>query len=80
MARHPDQVPKMEKPRNKGNGSEYLRYSGLGIQLAVLIGLAYWLGHKADEAWMGGRPIFSIGFILLVFGASIYKLYKELFK
>lgn len=70
----------MEKPRKTGGGSEYLRYSGLGLQLAVLIGLAYWLGHKADVAWVGGRPVFAIGFILLVFGASIYKLYKELFK
>ena len=26
-------------------GGEYLRYSGLGLQMAVLIGLAYWFGH-----------------------------------
>lgn len=69
----------MEKPHKPVKGVEYLRYSGLALQLAVLIGIAYWLGHKADTAWMGGRPIFSILFILLVFGTSIYKLYKELF-
>ena len=69
----------MKKAQKATRGGEYLRYSGLGIQLAVLIGLAYWLGHKADEAWLGGKPVFAATFILLVFGVSIYKLYKELF-
>ena len=69
----------MDNPRKNSRGVEYLKYSGLGLQLAVLIGLAYWLGHKADLAWMGGKPVFAILLIVLVFGASIYKLYKELF-
>lgn len=70
----------MKKEAQKDQrGNVYLRYSGLGLQMAVLIGLAYWLGHKADVAWLGGKPVFAITFILAVFIALIYKLYKELF-
>ncbi len=66
---------KKQKPSN-----DFLKYSSLGIQLVVAIGLAAWLGHKLDQYMNIAFPAFLLGFVFLTFGGMIYQLYRSLKK
>jgi F0F1-type ATP synthase assembly protein I len=60
--------------------NKFLKYSGLGIQLLVTIGLAAFLGLKLDE-YLGLKfPAFLLSFVLLSFGGTMYQLYRTLNK
>ena len=67
--------PKKQKPSN-----DFLKYSSLGIQLVVGIGLAAWLGHKLDQYLNIEFPAFLLGFVFLTFGGMMYQLYRSLNK
>jgi F0F1-type ATP synthase assembly protein I len=58
-----------------GNKS-YLKYSGLGLQLFVTIGLFGWLGYKMDKYWNDGKPLFIIIMIFLGIIGGFYQFYK----
>ena len=67
--------PKKQKPSNT-----YLRYSGLGLQLMLTIGLAAWGGYKLDK-YLGFKfPAFLLTFVFVAFGGSMYLLYRALNK
>ena len=58
--------------------NDYVKYSGLAFQMAILLLIGYWLGSKAD-AWVDmGFPVFTIFFILLFLSLSFYSLIKNL--
>lgn len=66
---------KQQKPSNG-----YLRYSQLGIQLLLTIGLAAWGGYALDK-YLGLKfPVFLLTFIFVAFGGSIYFLNRALNK
>jgi hypothetical protein len=67
--------PKKPKPSN-----DFLKYSSLGIQLVVAIGLAGWLGYKLDEHLQLKFPAFLLSFVLLTFGGMMYQLYRSINK
>jgi ATP synthase protein I len=70
---HSDQ--KKQKPSDT-----YLRYSGLGVQLMLTIGLAAWGGYKLDK-YLGLKfPAFLLTFVFVAFGGSMYLLYRVLNK
>jgi hypothetical protein len=57
--------------------NEWMKYASLGTQLLVSIGLAVFLGLKAD-AWLKfSIPLLSWLLPLLVITASLYKIFKE---
>jgi F0F1-type ATP synthase assembly protein I len=58
-----------------GNKS-YLRYSGLGLQLFVTIGLFGWLGYEMDQYWNDGDPLYIIIMIFLGIIGGFYQFYK----
>lgn len=64
-------------PRSRGNAPELMRYAGLATQLFVSLGLAVWIGHKAD-AWLQ-LPLPLLVWVLpfVVLCLLIYKLIKE---
>ena len=62
-----------------GNNS-YLKYSGLGLQLFVTIGLFGWLGYKMDQNWNDDKPLFIIIMILLGIIVGFYQFYKTVNK
>ena len=65
----------MQKP-NKAS-TDLLRYAGLGAQILVSIGIAVFLGLKADQ-WLNlSFPLLVWLLPLLVVSAMIYKLIKE---
>ncbi|MBD0279812.1 MAG: AtpZ/AtpI family protein [Flavisolibacter sp.] len=54
-----------------------MRYAGLGAQLFVSIGIAVFLGYKADK-WIHIRiPLLVWILPLLVLSVMIYKLIKD---
>lgn len=64
--------PKKPKPFNS-----YLRYSGLGLQMVLTIGLGAWLGHWVDEKLALQFPVFLLLLVFVTFGGSMYQLYKS---
>ena len=66
-------------PSKKSNRyNAYLRYSGLGLQLLITIGIAGWLGYKLDQ-YMGNKyPVFMLLLGFLGFGGSMYQIYRSI--
>lgn len=56
----------------------YLRYTGLAMQMLVIIGLGVFLGLKLDE-WVGTKtPWFTIGCSLFFIAAALISLIRSL--
>ena len=66
--------------KDKEEPNNFLKYSGLGIQLLVSIGLAAWLGLKLDGYFELKFPIFLMLLVFIVFAGSIYMLYRSINK
>jgi len=58
--------------------NQYLKYSGMALQLFVLLGVGAWIGQKLDAKFMTKDPYFTIAFILIFMTAFFYKLVKDL--
>ena len=57
-----------------------LRYSGLGLQLLITIGVAGWLGYKLDQYLAIKFPAFMLLFGFLALAGTIYQLYRTINK
>ena len=68
----------MQQPgQQKGNNRLLYKYMGLAMQLMVSLGLAVFIGLKADK-WLDFKtPLFVWVLPLLVIAAMIYQLIKE---
>jgi F0F1-type ATP synthase assembly protein I len=64
-----------EKPVNT-----FLKYSGLGLQMMVSIGIGAWLGLKLDRYFELKFPVFLLMFVFLIFGGLMFQLYRSLNK
>ena len=60
-------------PNNK---RDLLRYAGLGTQILASLGIAVFIGLKAD-GWLHTLPLFSCVLPLLVLVGIFYKLIRE---
>jgi len=60
--------------------NDFLKYSGLGIQMLGGIGLAAWLGLKLDEYFGLKFPVFLLTNVFVIFGGMMYQLYRSLNK
>jgi hypothetical protein len=64
------------KKQNQSSG--YLRYSGLAIQLLVVIGFFGWLGFTIDR-WLDIKfPAFMLLLGFTSFGAMMYQIYRSI--
>ena len=79
MRRSPDNNDKNEGFRDDpgGNRRELYRYASLSGQVAVSVGVAIFLGVKADKWVHPPFPLFSWALPLLVIVVLIVKLVKE---
>lgn len=60
--------------------NNYLKYSGLAIQMLVTIGVMGFLGYKID-GWLELKfPVFLLLFIISALTGIIYRLIKSLDK
>ena len=74
MARRPA-VSQPRKPRRYNN---YLRYSGLAVQLLLTIAISGWLGYELDQ-YMGNKyPIFMLLLGFVGFFGIMYKVYRNI--
>lgn len=69
-----------DKPNNpvKNKAFLWIKYSGLGFQLAALVLVGYYLGTYLDKLAGFQKPVITLLLILLLFSAFMYKLYMEL--
>jgi len=70
----------MKKKRKRSFSSnsqkDILRYAGLGTQMLVSIGIAVFIGIKADQ-WLHTMPLFSCVLPLVILFAIFYKLMRQ---
>ena len=65
------------KNRKPSYPNDLMRYAGLGAQLFVSLGIAVFIGYKADE-WLGLRfPLLVWVLPFVVLCVMIYKLVKD---
>ncbi len=71
----------LEKKKNNYQKpiNNWMRYSALGTELLVVLGLSVWGGIKADE-WLNCKPLFLVLLPLLGLGVVFYQLLKSLSK
>lgn len=69
-----------DEQKSKRQVNNYMRYSGLGIQLLLTIGVAGWLGYKLDGYLALKFPVFMLLFGFMAFGGSMYQIYRSLNK
>ncbi len=60
--------------------NNFLKYSGLGLQMMVSIGVGAWLGLKLDQYLELKFPVFLLTFVFVIFGGLMYQLYQSLNK
>ena len=66
-----------DKDRKISNRRELLRYAGLSSEVFASVGIAIFLGIKADKWLKLSFPVFSVSLPLLVIIALIVRLVKE---
>jgi len=67
----------LEKPTESASNA-YLKYSGLAIQMGLIILLGALLGKKLDAYFGTERPWFTIVFSLLAIFLALYVSLKDL--
>lgn len=66
-------MAKDKEPRK----SDYLRYSSLGFQMVITIGLGAWAGTYLDEKYQTEQPYYTIAIILFAIAIALYQVIKE---
>lgn len=74
MAKTPN--PKSGSPQKSTNS--VLIYTGLGFQMAAVIGVMAWLGDYIDDSRNASTPVFTIVLSLFGITASLYLVFKNL--
>lgn len=62
---------------NKNNFSDLFRYASMGTQIFVGLGLAVFIGLKADKWLKISAPLLVIILPVIVLAGIIYKIVKE---
>lgn len=70
----------MTDQRKKPTASKYLRFSGLGIQMGIIIGGFAWLGTYLDDRYQNKTPWWTLGLSLFGVVAALYLMIKEVVK
>ncbi len=67
----------MAKKEDKPKQSTYLKYSSLGFQMALTIGLGAWLGAYLDKKYNTEKPYYTIAIVLVSIFISMYQVIKD---
>jgi uncharacterized membrane protein YhiD involved in acid resistance len=67
----------MSPQRSNNNNKDLMRYAGLATQMLISLGIAVFIGLKADKWLKLSFPILSWLLPLLVLAAIIYQIIKE---
>ena len=63
--------------KEKKNGSKFVKFSSLGVQMIVLIGGGALGGQLLDDKMQNEKPAFTIIFSLLGIFTSLYFVIRE---
>lgn len=72
-------MPEESKPPRKPLDS-YARYSGLAVQMAVIIGGGCYGGYKLDAYFHNDKPVYTIILSLVSIALAMYVVLKDLIK
>ena len=67
-------------PTPKKPDNTYLRYSGLGFQIAATIGIGVFLGYELDKYLHTTKPWFTVAFSILFLAAGLYLGFRDLLR
>lgn len=62
-----------QKPFN-----EYVKYSGLALQMGIFMYLGYWAGQKLDAKTETSFPTFTVVLVFVALGFSFYSIFRSL--
>jgi F0F1-type ATP synthase assembly protein I len=68
----------LDPRRGASDPGGFLRYSHLGIQLAICVALPFYVGHRLDERW-GTSPLLALLGCGLGFAAGFLTLYRGVY-
>lgn len=66
-----------EKNKENSGLGNYAKYSGIGIQMVIIILITVWGGIKLDKLFLLETPVFTIILSLLGVAAAIYTAIKD---
>lgn len=69
-----------KKKKAVDSANAYLKYSGMAMQLLVLLLLAAWGGQKLDSYFELSQPFITIAFLLGALGAFLFRLVRDVSK
>lgn len=72
MEQQENQNQKKNNPLN-----DYARFSAIGIQMIVIIGLGVYAGIKLDEKYPNKYKLFTITLSLLAIGIALYSVIRQ---
>jgi F0F1-type ATP synthase assembly protein I len=75
---NPDSEPSRPEAKKRPQPTSIMRFAGMGVQLAVAIGLGVFAGLKVDEHLELGQPIGTALLGLLGLAAGMYQVLKAL--
>lgn len=64
----------------KNQTAKYLRFSGVGIQMGIIIGGFAWLGSYLDDKYQNKTPWWTLGLSLFGVFSGLYIMIKEVIK
>jgi ATP synthase protein I len=67
----------LEKDQENKGLNNYARYSGIGVQMVIIILITVWGGIKLDKLFLLETPVFTIVLSLLGVAAAIYTAIKD---
>ena len=76
----PDPKGKRENGKEDNPLKTYYRYSGIAVQMVVIMLISVWGGMKLDELAGTETPIFTVILSLLGVAAAIYTSIKDLIR
>jgi F0F1-type ATP synthase assembly protein I len=67
------------KPNPSKNLNNYARYSGMAVQMLVIILIGVFGGFKLDQ-WLNSKPVLTVILSLVSVALSIYFVTKDLLR
>jgi len=62
----------------KPSNSEYLKYSGMALQMFLIIFAGWFVGDQLDKYLEMKQPVFAIIFLVVFITGYFYKLIRDL--
>lgn len=66
--------------KEKNDYGKYAKFSALGIQMAVIIGLFTWLGVYLDEKYQTAKSMYTVILSLTGVAIGLYLIIREVIK